>query len=164
MNTIASCVPYFFLLEFCDGKFSPHSKYVAFYSHDSRSKWKKSSYSDIDIMTSSKISSIRISTSKQRRFQAGIFFHKIKSELFMRFNTVYMAYITYLIIQICFQNVMSLKRIAFQWQRKNFLKNHKNLAVFSHICLKASTFTDKRQKSGKKSFCYSEVILGFTIL
>ena len=70
----------------------------------------------------------------------------------MRFRTVYMAYITYLIVQICFQNFMPLKRIVFQRQGKVFLKKHKNLAVFPHICLKASTFTDKRQKSGKKTF------------
>ena len=38
------------------------------------------------------------------------FFHKIKSELFMRFNTVSIAYITYLFVQICFQNFMPLKR------------------------------------------------------
>ena len=60
---------------------------------------------------------------------------------------------------------MSLKRIAFQRQRKVFFqKKTKNLAVFPHIYLKASTFTDNRQKSGKKRFCDSEVILGYTIL
>ena len=89
----------------------------------------------------------------------------MKSELFMRFNTVYMAYITYLIVQICFQNFMPLKRIVFQRQRKVFLIKHKNLAAFPQICLKASTFTDNWQKKvAKKRFCYSEVILGYTIL
>ena len=56
---------------------------------------------------------------------------------------------------------MSLKRIAFQRQRKVFFQ--KILLCF-HTYLKASTFTDNRQKSGKKRFCDSEVILGYTIL
>ena len=82
----------------------------------------------------------------------------------MKFNTVYMAYITYLIVQICFQNFMSLKRIIFQRQINVFLGKQKNLVVSPHICLKASTFTENRQKSDKKRFRSSEVILGYTIL
>ena len=63
-----------------------------------------------------------------------------------------MAYITYLIVQIFSQDFMSLKRILFQRQRKVFLKkNTKKFAVFPHICLKASTLTDNRQKSNIRS-------------
>ena len=70
----------------------------------------------------------------------------------MRFNTVYMTYITYQIVQICFKTFMSLKQIVFERQRKVFFeKKHKNLAVFPHICLKSSTFTDNRQKKWQKN-------------
>ena len=47
---------------------------------------------------------------------------------------------------------MPLNQIVFQRQRKVFLKKHENLLVFPHIYLKASTFTDNRQKCGKKTF------------
>ena len=92
---------------------------------------------------------IKISTSNQRIFQVGIFFHKIKNELFMRFNTVYMAYITYLIVQIFFQNFMSLKRILFQRQRKVFFK--KNTKILLCFLTYALTLTDNRQKSNIRS-------------
>ena len=67
----------------------------------------------------------------------------------MKFNTVYMVYTTYLIVQICFQSFMSLKRIGFQRQRKVvfFEKTQKSCCISSQ----ASTFTDNRQKSGKKN-------------
>ena len=72
-----------------------------------------------------------------------------------------MAYID-CIIQICFQNFMSLKRIGFQRQKSFLKKTHINLAVFPHIGFKASLIMGK--KVAKKRFCCSEVILGYTIL
>ena len=126
---------------------------MAFYYHGSRVQVKSILILILISWLRVRYQDIKTSTSKQERLHAGIFFlQKIESELFMRFNTVYMAYMTYLIVQICFQNFMPLKRIVFQRQGKVFLKKHKNLAMFPHICLKASTFTDKRQKSGKKTF------------
>ena len=48
---------------------------------------------------------------------------------------------------------MSLKRIGFQIQRNIFFETkHINLAVFPRIGLKASNFTDNRQKTSKKTF------------
>ena len=130
------------------------------------SKWKKYSYSDIDIMTS-RYQDIKISTSKQRRFQAGIFFffHKIKKWTFHEIQfSLYGLYHLFNGPNL-FPKFHVIEKNSFSKTRKSFfLKKHKTLAVFPHICLKASTFTDNRQKSGKKRFCYSEVILGYTIL
>ena len=43
-----------------------------------------------------------------------------------------MAYITYLIVQICFQNFMPLKRIVFQRQRKFSWKNKKRVSSHTY--------------------------------
>ena len=116
------------------------------------SKWKKYSYSDIDIMTS-RYQDIKISTSKQRRFQAGIFFSQNKKWTFHEIQ--YSLYDLYHLSNCpnLFQNFHVIETNSFSKAKKSFFwKKHKNLAVFPQICLKASIFIDNRQKSGKKTF------------
>ena len=108
---------------------------------------------------------IKISTSKQRRFQAGIFFsqnkkwsfHEIQYSLYGQFHLFNCPNL--------FPKFHVIEKNSFSKTRKSFfLKKHKTLAVFPHICLKASTFTDNRKKVAIKRFGYSEVILGYTVL
>ena len=113
------------------------------------SKWKKCSYSDIEIMALIKI--LRYPLQNNEDFKPGFFsqnknwtFHEIQYSLYVLYHLFNCANL--------FPKFRVIEMNSFSKTKKNFFLKNKNLAVFPHICLKASTLADNRQK---KRFCYS---------
>ena len=87
---------------------------------------------------------IKISTSKQQRYQVGIFFSQNKKWTFHEIQ--YSLYGLYHLFNCpnLFPKFHVIEMNSFSKTKKSFFWNNTKIFVFPHICLKTSTFTDNR--------------------